>query len=744
MLKEVNWSADRSYRTNSENEPIQFYLDGLCNSLNFDLLLGYFSSAAINVLSLGFASFIHNGGTMRVIFNNILSKSDKDAVSMASEPDYEYNEIDLRDIKELRKTLNEYNDHFFQCLAYLISIKRIQIKIIKPKLGNGIAHFKSGIFSDEYNTIGFKASCNFTAYGLIENLEELDAFLSWENSRSTKMINRQTNDFNQIFNELDTNIEYLDVKNVEIAIQSEFGGKTEQELLIQEKELLIKKGQFLKNASLKKTIDRINNKIDEISSLPKFPYASGPREYQKDAYGNWVKNNYQGIFAMATGTGKTITSLNCLFEEFNKSESKTYHALILVPTLILVEQWENECKQFNFQDFILVSSKTNWESELATTLSISKRTPTSFIIIATYASFVKNKFQNALIDLPSDTILIADEAHNIGSPNISKLLSKIQLEKRIGLSATPKRNYDEIGSDAMSNFFNDKPPFTYSFSMERAIDEGILCKYYYYPHIVQLTNEELQEYIEISKKLARFFNINTGDFDGNDIAEMLLLKRKRILHKAENKLGKAISILKNKYEIEGSLNYSFIYVPEGSVTEESENGFSDEESIKIINQYTREIGRIDSKIRVNQFVSGMTDRNQILNQFKSGKINVLASMKCLDEGVDIPRAEFAIFCSSTGNPRQFIQRRGRILRKHPQKDIAIIHDLVVVPDIFFSNRDSETFKLERTMVEKEIERVMYFATLAINPHETEEVFNEICEHYELNIYTIGNKLRGND
>lgn len=744
MLKEVNWSADRSYRTNSENEPIQFYLDGLCNSLNFDLLLGYFSSAAINVLSLGFASFIHNGGTMRVIFNNILSKNDKDVVLMANEPEYAYNELDLRDIKALRETLNEYNEHFFNCLAYLISIKRIQIKIIKPKLGNGIAHFKSGIFFDDVSTIGFKASCNFTAYGLIENLEELDAFLSWENSRSTKMINRQTNDFNQIFNELDTNIEYLDVKNVEIAIQREFGGKTEQELLIQEKELLIKKGQFLKNENLKKTINKINDKIDEISSLPRFPYSSGPREYQKDAYASWVKNNCQGIFAMATGTGKTITSLNCLLEEFKKSESKTYHALILVPTLILVEQWESECKQFNFQDFILVSSKTNWESELATTLSISRRTPTSFIVIATYASFVKNKFQNALVELPSDTILIADEAHNIGSPNISRLLSNITLDKRIGLSATPKRNYDEIGSDAMSNFFNDKPPFTYNFSMERAIDEGILCKYYYYPHIVQLTNEELQEYIEISKKLARFFNIKTGDFDGNDIAEMLLLKRKRILHKAENKLEKTISILKNKVEIGGSLKYSFIYVPEGSVTEESEDGLSDDESIKIINQYTREIGKIDNKIRVNQFISGMSDRNQILHQFKSGKINVLASMKCLDEGVDIPRAEFAIFCSSTGNPRQFIQRRGRILRKHPEKDIAIIHDLVVVPDISISNRDSETYKLERSMVEKEIERVMYFASLAINPHETEEVFNAICEHYDLNIYTIGNKLKAND
>jgi superfamily II DNA or RNA helicase len=147
---------------------------------------------------------------------------------------------------------------------------------------------------------------------------------------------------------------------------------------------------------------------------------------------------------------------------------------------------------------------------------------------------------------------------------------------------------------------------------------------------------------------------------------------------------------------------------------------------------------------VNQFISGMGGRNEVLDQFKAGKIHVIASMKCLDEGVDIPRAEHAIFCSSTGNPRQFIQRRGRILRTHPDKDIAIIHDLIVVPDLSQSSTFSDSFKTERSLVEKELERVMYFASLAINPYETETVFAEICEHYDLNIYTIHNKLKNND
>jgi superfamily II DNA or RNA helicase len=144
---------------------------------------------------------------------------------------------------------------------------------------------------------------------------------------------------------------------------------------------------------------------------------------------------------------------------------------------------------------------------------------------------------------------------------------------------------------------------------------------------------------------------------------------------------------------------------------------------------------------VNKFTSGMADRDAVLDQFRKGQIHVIASMKCLDEGVDIPRAEHAIFCSSTGNPRQFIQRRGRILRKHPDKYNAVIHDLVVIPDLAISHAGSETFGVEKKMVKTELERVMYFASLSMNPYHTEEVFSDICRHYGLNIYTIYQELK---
>lgn len=746
MLKEVRWSDDRGYETGSEDEPFQFYLDGLCNSSSFDLLLGYFSSTAINLLSLGFANFIYKGGNVRMIINNILSEQDKIAIKNGLENNILKNKFNLNNINELQSTLNESGKHFFECIAWLINNNRISIKIIQPKGGKGISHYKSGVFFDGKDSVGFTASCNFTANGLLGNLEQLSCQLSWEDPGSFIRIKSQNEYFENIYNGKANFVDYLKPDDIIVSIQDEFGNKSLDELLESEKVLIIKKNKLLKNPKVKKSLKAALKQIEsseELELLPHFPKFDGkistPRDYQVEAYQKWVENNYQGIFAMATGTGKTITSLNCLLEESRKSDN-IYQALILVPTITLVNQWEEEAKNFNFNYVIKVSSKQPWENELSTMLSMAKRVPTSFIIISTYASFIRDRFNKYLSKLPKETLFIADEAHNIGSKSVLDRIGLINCNKRIGLSATPKRVYDEEGSNALEHFFNDQQPYTYNFSMNRAIEEGILCKYEYYPHIITLTNEELDNYIEITKKISRCYQGLDNNPELSQNIERLLLIRKQIIHKAENKLPKTISILKTRLKNEGNLRYTFIYVPEGNTYEINEDENESTENVRIINQYTREIGKIDNSIMVNQFIGGMKDRDEVLDQFKEGNIHVIASMKCLDEGVDIPRAEHAIFCSSTGNPRQFIQRRGRILRKHKDKHFAVIHDLIVIPDLTLSTIDSDTFNVERNMVQKELERVMYFASLSKNPDYTEEVFDEICNHYDLNIYTIYNEF----
>jgi superfamily II DNA or RNA helicase len=670
MLKSCRWAPNRSYRSGTAHEPLEFYLTSLARSRRFDLLLGYFSSSAINVLSLGFAKFLHGGGTMRVVANNVFSQEDKEAIERGLGGKLPDDVLDLRDIRSLKARLDEHGRHFFECLAWLIAQGRIQFVIVKPRDRSGIAHFKSGVFSDGVHEVGFKASCNFTAYGMLENLEELDAFLSWEGGRSEAWLRDQQVYFDEIHSGNSDLVDYLAIDDVEVAIRSEFGNKDLNELLVQEHELLTKRVRMSATPGLKRVADQLEEELDTLARTPHFPYQSGPRPYQQDAYRKWVANDRKGIFAMATGTGKTITSLNCLLEETKAHPQGLYHALILVPTITLVEQWDAEARGFNFKDIIRVSSKEAWEKELATTLSDAKRIPTSFIIISTYASFVKERFLKYIKQLPEDTLFIADEAHNIGSKSVLNKLNAIPASKRIGLSATPKRIYDPEGSATMEAYFDDSEPYVYSFPMERAIEEGILCKYYYYPHIVRLEPDELEEYVEISKKLAKLSAMNSGSGDKSEAIERLLLKRKQIIHKAKNKLGAARTILEDRLQKEGNLRYTFIYVPEGIRVEEvvdDDTGAVSNEEVNIIDQYTRMVSGLDAKLMVNKFTSGMADRDSVLEQFKKGQIHVIASMKCLDEGVDIPRAEHAIFCSSTGNPRQFIQRRGRILRKHPDK-----------------------------------------------------------------------------
>ena len=685
-----------------------------------------------------------------MVINHLLSAKDKEVLYRVEDNPNEIKVFDLTDVVTLGRVLDEYDKHFFECLAYLISEKRIEIKVIKPKNGKGIAHYKSGVFSDGQESVGYQASCNFTYYGLSENIEQLEAFLSWENGRSNKLIKKQLNLIDNYFNEKDEDVEYIPVKDIEIVLQDKFGKKDINELLIQEEQLLKRKQSLMSNPKLKKTISHLFNDLEVIRKTPKFPFQDGPRKYQQIAFENWKNNGQQGLFAMATGTGKTITSLNCLLEVYKKTGY--YKALILVPTITLVNQWENECKKFNFNLIVKVNSKSRWKNDFAAILTREKLSRTehvSYIVISTYASFARENIFNELNQLSPKTLLIADECHNMGSGSLLKLLPEVNCKRRIGLSATPERQFDEEGTKKIFSFFNSENNYTYEFSMKLAINgdiekeiKPVLCRYYYYPHLVTLTESEMRDYKELSTKISKFFNSSTDSFNISPILTALLLARKRIVHKAFNKVSAFSEILEKQYKLKGSLKYTLVYVPEGNdpndyfeVEEISENDDLDYEvdidAVHLIDVYTQAVKNINDRTTIKQFVSGTNNKEEILEQFASGNIDVLTSMKCLDEGVDVPRAELAIFCASTGNPRQFVQRRGRILRQHEDKKYAYIHDLVVIPEI---NAGSDNYNLERSMLKKELERVNNFALLSENSSHTIDVLFDTMNHYNLNLY----------
>ncbi|MDD2261417.1 MAG: DEAD/DEAH box helicase family protein [Clostridia bacterium] len=757
MLKEISWPPHRRFKSRTDWEPIGFFSDCLCNSTQFDLMLGFFSSSAISVLSDGFASFLYGGGRMRLIINDILTEQDRDAISagIAGE-DIPF--FDITDIENLKNTLSERDTHFFDCLAWLIRNNRLEIKIIAPKDSIGISHTKSGVFFDGVNIVAFDGSCNFSRTALVNNIESLTVSCGWDGDIEKAKIDNLKSDYESVFLGQNENFIYVEVDSVKTRLTNTFKDKSLNNLLNDEYRFL---QNDLKNKSLPKNVikalDKAKNRLEaaieklrkqkyeaivvpSVLAEPLFPYETGPRDYQKNAFESWKNNKQKGLFAMATGTGKTITSLNCLLEIYKRLGY--YKAIILVPTITLVDQWEVECKKFNFDNIFKVCSKTrNWKSSIANLRMLEMSNADeklSYIIIATYASFVRSNIFPELNKFPKKKLLlIADEAHNMGSEQMINRLNEIPYLRRIGLSATPERQYDESGNQRLMDFFGCIDNYTFEYTMAEAIEKGALCRYYYYPHIVRLTETEMEQYVIITTNIVKI--IGFKDTESQEILKRLLLKRKRIIHKAENKKTVFEEIVKNRMQEKGTLKYTLVYVPEGNKPDNNKADIfdktdvieTDEDSLHLIDEFTRIVRDINSHIIVRQFTSDSSDREPMLKDFAEGKIDVLTSMKCLDEGVDVPRSELAIFCASTGNPRQFIQRRGRILRTHKDKPVAIIHDLVVVPDNCFSE---ESFEIEKNLVAGELKRVRDFAMLSENLFDTDRELSDVLNHYNLSIF----------
>lgn len=703
------------YSTGRKDLPIDFCELALSSSIRLDIGLGYFSSASINILSSGFARFICNNGSMRLYINQHLTEDDYRLLQNNENIDFE--ERILQSFFSLKATLSRRNEHFFKCLSYLIQTKRIEIKIVIPKDG-GLAHEKFGIFTDSNDDkVAFTGSMNLTASALVKNIETIECTCSWKSGDSKERIEASERDFAEIWMGENENVLIFPANKFCQEIMHTYPQVNSDELLLQEEEIIKKISE--------KKIE--NFTFDKISAQnPHFPnkYSNGAKEYQIQAYEAWVKNDKQGVFAMATGTGKTITALNCALQEYKKNN--TYQLLILVPTIVLVEQWVDEINLFDFKNIIeIYSENPEWRKQIVGLKNkIIRGKNENFVIISTYQSFTNNDFQNILSKLPDNILLIADEAHNIGSENVRKAFRKLKIKNRIALSATPNRIYDQEGTAELESFFNDKAPYVFSFPMSQAIKDNHLMEYCYYPKIAYLNEEEMEKYAEYTKKLINLFDNESGKFKNEDEATKLLMLRKQVLHKAEDKMR----VLREVIEEIGSdkLKYCFVYVPEG---------YSENEDESILQRMLETIKEVFPTTTCNTYTgnNNKKERTAILDGFERGHIDVLLAMKCLDEGVDIPRAEYGIFASSSGNPRQFIQRRGRLLRKHQSKTFAYIYDMIVAPSFQSFHYSKDFFKMERSLVASELARAAYFADLATNTHSAKEALQELADYYQLNL-----------
>lgn len=737
MLKERDFKY--RYSTGRQDLPWDFFHLALTNSTTLDLGLGYFSSACFQVLSIAFAQFISKGGKMRLYINQSLTEEDYRLLK-GEFSSFQGEDFLISSFYQMKKTFSVRDEHFFRCLSYLIRQDRIEIKIVIPGEGS-LAYEKFGIFRDtEENRILFTGTMNLTACGLLKDRETLDCVCSWKSEDNAERIMESEKEFQEIWDGKDASVELCRADRFCQEILTAYPEVMMDELLVEEKRIVEEIA-----CSLNRSIAGVNSVVEK--KFPHFPlkYPDGPREYQKEAYRRWVENERNGLFAMATGTGKTLTALNCAYEEYKLTISKEnpegyYQILILVPTITLVEQWREEVRQFDFRNIITVYSQNlNWKKEFVSLKNkIQRGRRESFVIISTYQSFTNEDFQRILLQFPSEELLlIADEAHNIGSEAVKKVFRTLPVCKRIGLSATPNRIYDEEGTLEIESFFRDQVPYVYQFPMEKAIREQFLMEYCYYPFLVFLNEEEMVKYVEYTRLLMNYYDSTSGKFRNEIQAKKYLMLRKQVLHKAENKIEVLEEIVKEITQHQHrELKYCFVYVPEGQENSVDKEFFSrDEAGEKIIQKMLKKIRELSPSTKCNIYTGDMDKQNRkvVLEGFAKGDIDVLLAMKCLDEGVDVPRAEIGIFASSSGNPRQFIQRRGRLLRRHPDKRYAYLYDMVVVPDFRSRHYSKEFYQMERSLVRGELSRVAYFASLAINMNFALQNLRELTRFYQLSL-----------
>ena len=438
------------------------------------------------------------------------------------------------------------------------------------------------------------------------------------------------------------------------------------------------------------------------------------RDYQKEAIRTWFRNEGCGILEMATGTGKTATALAAAAKLFEHKERLAF--VIVCPYQHLVVQWQDECIKYGLNPILGFESRKKWENILNSAItSYNSGAKDLLCVITTMDTFSSQTMIDSLAKIRDNLMLLVDECHHMGSPKMLDSLTE-KFDWRLGLSATPQRWHDDSGSKALADFF--KNGIVYQFTLKDAIGK-YLTRYYYYPHLVYLTEDENEEYLEVSDKIARVYAVTGTSFDDNQPLKLLLMKRARIISKAANKLPKLASLIKNKTNTKYNLFYCGDAIEDGN---------------RQVDRVIQLLGG-DFAMKVHPFTSLETKKERIdlLSRFRRGELQGLVAIKCLDEGVDVPATKTAYILSSSTNPREFIQRRGRILRKFQGKEYAYIHDFIVVPRNIedLSRLDSAVFNIERKLVKKELTRFREFAELAENGPQAMDIILELAKSYNL-------------
>lgn len=666
------------YRSFIDDPINDFYIPILGKSVFYRRAVGYFSSSILLDYTKGLREFLKNSGTIQLIISPYLSNQDINSINLA------YSESTTKQMtNELFQSYlkNEKSFASAKLLFILIKLGRLEIKVAEPKNTSGLFHDKIGLFYDaKDDKIAITGSNNETSSAVKLNIESFNTFCSWKQGQKEYVIQHEL-DFDNYWNGVNNTIK---IYSLEQALDEDIIKEFETDENFDDLVSLI--------------FDEI---IDDIEEWNVTPY-----DFQEDAVDLWFKEK-KGIFKFATGSGKTKTAIY-LMEKIEREREKNFY-IIVVPDKTLVNQWSDELESYNKKVIRCFSANPNWNKEFKDLIEVASiKNSYNYYIVVTNDSYGSEKFKRELKKLNDDYLLVVDECHTWGTENFLNSLPNPNM--RLGLSATPELFFSQDKTDRLLSFFGG---IVAEYSLGDAIRDERLVNYSYFPHFISLSTEEKEKYNELTRKIVKLIGSDIDEMNDRfaqfgSILELLLFARARVVYGAINK----IEVLKDIVPILSEQKNLIIYCGPTSYLNETEDE-NEKDSLTQLETVNKLLGSIDIKFAQYTSKESELERKNAINSFVSGDYTTLVAIKCLDEGVNIPQIQKAIIMASSTNPREFIQRRGRILRTYPGKAVSEIHDLVVF--------DSDYPLLSV----KEMTRVYEFSKLAINKDEMFNKFDDL-------------------
>lgn len=678
---------------------------------------GWFNATWIAKVAPGLAEYLNRQDTNPIHFvvSPVFFAPEKEALENVYSMPVEEATQKVRDVfVDGRVEATALGRHALDCLSWMVATDLLQLKIAVPKADSNY-HPKMWLFDDGSHQMLARGSGNATGQGVDTGVEHLDVDVTWQED-SKKRVEEGIAILEDWFNGRSIGIDC--VINLPEAIEQDII-KTAPDMAPDQSDYLKAAKEDDNPAWAIDRAERLRRRFSEPASKPPrltipkdIEWQSGIYEYQSEAVKAWESepNPERGIISMATGAGKTITSLICAARVQDRLSNQPFLIVVSAPSIPIMAQWKDEVKRFGI-------NATAPKASALTNMFRGLSTGGTYVVIVSNKMLCSAKFQSTLIQRLNPTIrtmFIGDEAHTLGAKGFVNNKPHF-FEKRLALSATPERQYDPDGTEEVFAYFGYP---VYKYGLDRAIG-FCLTPYNYYVHWTMLGGSELYEYIELTRKIGKYIAATKAPVAGkidDETLTGLLIRRRSIIETAVAKADILRKLLEHRNP--RSLQHVLIYTS-------AKNPEQFENTSKVLSELDIRWAPVTQETTKNP-----TLLDQTLKTFEGGGYQVLLAKKVLDEGLDIPAIKEAFLMASSMVEREWIQRRGRVLRLYPGKDFAVVHDLLALPPAYVGGY--EYIKATRKILVTELERALSFAKYARNASGAEGIFERlkgIRNHY---------------